>query len=171
MNFKRSESIGKIAENLVTKLFNGCGLQTTPVSFSDRKLWDIKVDIPQSWGMPTKPHFTTEVKHDVYEQRSGNLAVEVWNTKKNEPSGIKITQADLWTFVLSDSIWITRSGDLRTYIDAVPPKRIIENAGDGNAMVMLYESQEILQMIFHRLDGISKKEVVKVLKELCSKTY
>ena len=169
-HFKRDEAIGKIAENLVSRLMNGCGLETTPVSDVDRKYWDLRVDVPKEWLFKDN-HFTIEIKHDVYQARSGNIAIETWNSRKNEPAGIKMTKADLWAHVLSDSIWIARTGDLRNFIDYVKPIRIIEAAGDGNAFIYLYSSDEILESIFHRVDKMTVSDLKNKVKELCSVKY
>lgn len=169
-NFKRDAAIGQVAEKLVSLILDGCGFKTTPVSdIANRKLWDLEAEAPRDWYF-NQP-ITIEVKHDVYEAKSGNIAIETWNSKKNEPAGINVTQAVLWAHVLSDSIWVARVSDLRNYVTSIKPLKTIETAGDGNAFIYLYKSKEILEAIFHRIDKKTVGEVKNKLKELCSTKY
>lgn len=169
-NFKRDAAIGQVAEKLVSLILDGCGLKTTPVSdVANRKLWDLEFQAPRDWNLQ-KP-VTIEVKHDVYEAKSGNIAIETWNSRKNEAAGINVTQAVLWAHVLSDSIWIARVSDLRNYVTSIKPLKTVETAGDGNAFIYLYKSVEILEAIFHRIDKKTVREVKSKIKELCSTKY
>lgn len=169
-NFKRDAAIGQVAEKLISLILDECGFKTTPVSDkANRKLWDLEVEAPRDWNF--KNLIKIEVKHDVYEARSGNIAIETWNSRKNEPSGINVTQADLWAHVLSDSIWIARTADLRNYINAITPMKTVGAAGDGNALIFLYKSTDILDAIFHRIDKKTVGEVKGKIKELCSTAY
>lgn len=93
------------------------------------------------------PHFPAlkyECKYDVYAARSGNLAIETWNTKKNIPSGISATTADYWIHILSEKeIWVCPVTDLRSIINRVPPVRIVDG-GDNNSQMMLFRKEDIL---------------------------
>lgn len=168
--FKKDEAVGKVAEGLVTTLLSGCGLKTTPVSFENKSFWDITFESPTSWKLGIKD-INVEVKHDVYQQRSGNLAIEIWNCKSDKPSGLKISKAHLWTYVLSDSIWICNTQDLRMFTDSIPPKRLVSKAGDGNATIILYDSEEILNAVFHRIDNIQRTDILIKLHQLCQKAH
>lgn len=169
-NFKRDAAIGQVAEKLVSLILDGCGFKTSPVSdIANRKLWDLEAEAPRDLFI--NGVITIEVKHDVYESKSGNIAIETWNSKKNQPAGINVTQAILWAHVLSDSIWIARVSDLRNFVTSIKPLKTVETAGDGNAFIYLYKSEEILNAIFHRIDKKTVGEVKSKIQELCSTKY
>lgn len=97
--------------------------------------------------------FTLEVKYDLMEAKTGNVAVEHYNTKSGHPSGITATKADLWVYVFSTlESHVCRASSLRDYLRDVPPKRSV-NGGDGNAALALYERDAILDTVFVPLTG------------------
>lgn len=165
--FNESNAFGKLAESYVLKLLNGCGLQATPVDFVNRHGWDIQAIVPKDWGLADNL-LKIEVKYDKYHEKSGNIAIEVWNTRSNTPSGLSYTKSDLWVCLLHDSMWVARTAFLKTFVEGIKPRRVIENAGDGNARIYLYPDTEILS-IFHRIDKISNKEAYNKLRELCKR--
>ena len=168
-NFSQTLAVGKLAESYVLRLLNGCGLKAAPVAFAQRSFWDVQAEVPNWWGLEDNL-LKLEVKHDIYHARTGNIAIEVFNTVSNKPSGLTNTKADLWVCVLHDSMWIAKTEFLKTFVfDAgIKPKKIVDNAGDGNAMIYLYSDDEILS-IFHRVDNLISTEVLEKLKELCKK--
>lgn len=171
--FRSDLQTGKIAENAVMRLYNRCGLKTTPVNvFSgDRDYWDLESVAPKLWMLP-KNLLTTEVKYDVYAKKSRNLAIEVGNTTYQEtrPSGITKTKATLWAHIIDDTIWLCRSNDLRDFVKYVTPKREIKNAGDGNAHIYLYDVKELLKAIFKRLDDKTPAIAKEIIEKLCVKS-
>lgn len=101
----------------------------------------------------SKFNFTFEVKFDIYASRSGNIAIEYWNSKKCSPSGVTATKADFWVHVLSESeIWIIKVSDLRSFCDKVKPFRTIENGGDDNSCMFLYKKEDIFKAPFLKID-------------------
>jgi hypothetical protein len=167
--FDRDNAFGQLAESYVLKLLNGCGLKATPVDFDNRRFWDVQAVVPADWRMPDNL-VKLEVKYDKYHQKTHNIAIEIWNTSANRPSGLSSTKSDLWVCLLHDSMWVAKTAYLKAFIfDAgIPPKRVVENAGDGNARIYLYSDSEILS-IFHRIDNISSIQAFNKIKELCKR--
>lgn len=60
---------------------------------------------------------TIEVKTDKLANRTGNLAVER-SKKSGAPSGIAVSGADLWVYVLEDEMLMMGREALKTYIAA-----------------------------------------------------
>lgn len=143
---------GKWAEKLVCETFILVGfpshLETDKICLP---YWDIKAEY-------NSQYMTIEVKYDEYEHKSGNLAIEVYNTRLQQPSGIMRTRAFFWTHVLHDkSMWLTRTQTLRNYILNKPPVKIIISGGDNNATLYLYDSSILRSNVFTRVDTLSPK--------------
>lgn len=152
---------GNSAQQLVMQIFEKCNLQSQPVDPKgpDRSFWDITTT---GRGI----QFTTEVKYDEYEARSGNIAIETFNPRLGKPSGIGVTKAFFWAHVLVDGVvWITPVDRLRIFLEETAPKKIIGAGGDGNATLYLYENTVILPAIFTRIDEMTKRNLLKYLKE------
>lgn len=99
------------------------------------------------------PEFTIEVKEDLYSAKSGNVAIEYWNSKSNKPSGITITKANIWCHIIAGEPFIIKTKTLKDFIDKVKPKRMLTGVGDGNADIMLYDC-EVLKAVMVPLDNI-----------------
>ena len=157
--FVHDRIVGNSGEDRVVQLYRMCGWMCNKVDAADkdtRRYYDIETT--------TAPLvFTTEVKHDIYEARSGNIAIEIWNPKSNKPSGLSITRADFWCHVLQNSVWLTPVQDLRRFVDSVKPLRKIDKGGDGNATILLYKREIILPEIFVRIDDISSKQLRELI--------
>lgn len=171
--FRSDLETGKIAENAVMRLYNRCGLKTTPVSvFSgNRDFWDLESQVPRYWMLPNNL-LTTEVKFDVYAKKSGNIAIEIGNTtyKETRPSGITKTKATLWAHIIDDTIWLCRTSYLHDFVKFVSPKREIKDAGDGNAHIYLYDVKELLRAIFRRVDDKTPNKAREIIEKLCVKS-
>lgn len=109
--------------------------------------------------------YTAEVKYDFYESKSGNIAIEIFNPKLNKPSGLSVTEADLWVTVLADlQVWICKTNDLRQYISSNKFHKKIECGGDNNSTMLLYKSNKILPDVFKRIDCFNSEELVQCLR-------
>jgi hypothetical protein len=156
-HFLQRKIVGDNAEYLVNEMFLSCGFKSK-ISQEKTDKHDIVTKVSNNLS------FTTEVKYDEMEATTGNVAIEVYNTTLNKPSGIRATQAFFWIFVLADkSIWITTVASLREYINTHQPLRKIENCGDGNATILLYDSSVILPNIFVRIDKLDPKKIHKYI--------
>jgi hypothetical protein len=123
------------------------------------------------WFKLNNSRFTIEVKKDMYEARSGNLALEYFNPKSKTPSGISATKANLWAFVLSDgSVWIARTSDVKRHKDKGRGGqgfvRDLAVAGDNNASVILYRRDDLFDIAFFRIDNVTRNELVALLEIL-----
>ena len=137
MGIRNDLERGKSGENKVRALFEHGGC--TVVDNKERgKLSDH--DLLVSYE---DKEWTVEVKNDEYAAKSGNAAIEVWNTRSDKPSGLLATKAVWWCHI-TDGMYFIQVDKLRKLVDSIPPKRIVENAGDGNAKILLYPTNEIL---------------------------
>lgn len=151
-HFLRDLARGGKAETLVAHLFIRAGF----TSWADKKArseWDLKSN-------HNGKYITTEVKYDEYENKSGNIAIEVYNPHLGKPSGITATKAFFWAHVLSDGVvWLTLVSKLKEYLDNNEPGRIVDVGGDKNATLWLYPSQKILSSVFNRIDTMTAEEL------------
>lgn len=90
---------------------------------------------------------TIEIKNDLYAAKSGNVAIEYFNPKTNQPSGIDITTSDIWCHIIDDKIYVVKTSILKEFIKTEKPKRIVEKAGDGNANLKLYKIEHIMTIL------------------------
>lgn len=157
MSIQHDLLLGENAENRIIKLFNSIG-------YSSRKNTDKKTrSYYDIISKKEKKEFTTEVKCDIYANKSGNIAIETFNPKREKNSGINITKADLWVHI-TDQPYITSVKLLKKYIVEKTPLRIISCGGDNNATLYLYKADIILNDIFSPLPfNVSKKIGQKIL--------
>ncbi len=161
-----SMKVGRAGERLVLHLF-----QTANIDCVMSTGYNLDYDIQCTFA---KTKFTCEIKFDVKAQETGNLAIEVHNTKANKPSGLEATKSDIWIFVVKDGshhvIFAANTKHLKEYVAGTPPKRTIEFAGDNNARIHLYPVETILPTVFVRLDDAPDEEELKQrIKKLIKK--
>jgi len=104
--------------------------------------------------------FTVEVKYDEMQSKTGNIAIEIYNSKSGKPSGLTATKANLWCHVLKDSAWIASVETLKKFCEENTPFKSFNFVGDGNASILLYKTEDILK-IFERIDECSKQSLRK----------
>ena len=109
--------------------------------------------------------FTVEVKYDEMQAKTGNIAIEFYNSKLDRPSGLSATKADLWCHVLKDSTWITSVDKLKKLCEETTPFKSFNYAGDENASILLYKTEDVLE-IFERIDKCSKDELLQKINAL-----
>ena len=109
--------------------------------------------------------FTVEVKYDEMQAKTGNIAIEIYNPRSGKPSGLTATKATLWCHALQGAIWITSVEKLKKFCEDTPPFKSFNSVGDGNASILLYKTEDILE-IFERIDECPKEEVVKKIHSL-----
>ena len=102
--------------------------------------------------------FTVEVKYDEMQSQTGNIAIEFYNSKLDRPSGLSATKADLWCHVLKDSTWITSVDKLKKFCEETTPFKSFNYAGDENASILLYKTDDILE-IFERIDECKQESL------------
>ena len=155
--------IGHKGEQEVIALLNRCGIITEKEPDKEKRY---DHDLVCQLG---KKKFTCEVKFDSMACQTGNLAIEHWNSKKDSASGITVTKADLWVHLIRDgeniTVWATNTNTLREYLKTNAPFKKISKAGDSNAELDLYRTDEILS-IFERLDNVTDKEVITRIRKI-----
>jgi len=154
MGILKDMADGDEAEQKVILLLRDCGFTAIKnIDPKTRSFWDIEFG---DMG------HTIEVKNDRYALKSGNIAVEIFNPKSMKPSGLTITQADYWVFIVGEEIWLTKTETLRKFVNDEKPHRIIDAGGDKNATLTLYKKEHIFT-IFTRIDNIDIKETIGLL--------
>lgn len=161
VSWAKSKSAGDTAETLVIGLFQSLKTVVAERNLDRLVKWDVKVQYPTDT-------FLFEIKHDLYHARSGNLAIEFHNNKSGKPSGLEITDADIWIHVLPDPlvIWATSVANLKIFTKTTVPLKTITGAGDGNACLHIYQDSIILPAIFTRIDNLEPKKLKTCLKKL-----
>lgn len=156
-SFIRSKSLGDIAENSVSEILSKLGT----VSKNNDIGHDLKVE--------GDLNFTVEVKYDMYANKSGNIAVEYHNTKKDKPSGIRASLADFWVYYLNkDEIYLISLDKLKSYTETNTPYKNIIAGGDKNANIYLYKKSDIVKE-FINLAEISEEETRRIFQQYCCK--
>ena len=162
MAFRTDNLTGKTAEGCISAMLEAAGIPVTPnedaTKYSD---FDLEAVL-------NRRTFTLESKFDLYESRSGNIAIEFFNPKSGRPTGIDATKADLWVHVLTNPMtaWATNVASLRRYIREHDPARVVDCGGDANAAMLLYERKVIFKDIFIRLDDLSSASLRRTLLKL-----
>lgn len=153
---------GKRGEKLVASVLEFGGIECEINDSSTNIYYDISCKMGRK-------KFKVEVKSDYMAAKTGNLAIEYYNTKKDEESGLYITKAEIWAHCIKDgdnlTVWATNVKTLKQFIEDEKPERIIDNGGDNNASLLLYKDFHILE-IFRQLDNLEEKQIKKVMKEL-----
>lgn len=145
MGILKDLDVGQNAEERIRNILKTMGFECTDNSEREKMSdYDIRV---------VSPEFTIEVKEDLYSAKSGNVAIEYWNSKSNKPSGITITKANIWCHIIAGEPFIIKTKTLKDFIDKVKPKRMLTGVGDGNADIMLYDC-EVLKAVMVPLDNI-----------------
>jgi len=157
---RKDLAIGKIGEeNFIKILKKGKVKAKSNEKKENRSFYDIKAEIDGK-------DFTVEVKNDLYAAKSGNIAIEVYNPHSGKKSGLSITKSDLWVHIVDNEYWVAKTKDLKSFVSKTPPFKTFDNAGDGNANILLYKVETILPEIFHRTDNLSAKNIKKLISEL-----
>lgn len=149
---------GNKGEQLVVSLIiklGGNAIQ--PEKFS--KFHDLEIELDNK-------KFTGEVKYDLMGHRTGNIALEFWNSKQDAPSGITATKADVWFHIFEEKIWAAQTLALRMYIQNNKPDKTIFSGGDKNANLYIYKANTILSSAFICLDKLTDKQIIKCLSSM-----
>ena len=112
-------------------------------------------------------NFTAEAKNDVYSNLSGNMAIEVWNSKKDKASGITNSISDVWIHAVynPDRILMFSTDWLREYIYTINPLKTIKSGGDKNSNMLIFKVAQ-LEIISTDLLKITKKECYEFIKNV-----
>lgn len=154
MGFKASLSLGNHGEKLVLETLESFGFIVEKSSIKEIDIYFEYMD----------KKFSGECKWDLYSAKSGNFAIETFNTKLCKPSGVMSTIADFWFHIdSSKKIYFCRVSSLKDFINKVKPKREITSGGDNNANLMLYSIEIICEQC---LIELTKSNLEKEIKNL-----
>lgn len=163
MGFVGDNIRGKRGENLVINILQSADIEC---KINDDKKTNLYYDIESKIG---NKKFKIEVKSDYMAQKTGNLAIEYHNSKKDAKSGIEATQADIWTHCVQDmdnlTVWMTHVEKLKHFINTEIPLKIINKGGDGNAELLIYQEFHILS-IFERMDNLEANDIKKTIRRV-----
>ena len=149
-------SAGDAGEKLVRDIFERAGYATRK---AEEKIGhDFLVD----------ENFRVEVKNDLMSGKTGNIAIEYRNSRKDSPSGIEATKADYWVHIVyvagEQQVLLTRTSSLLKFTKEVKPKKTIASGGDGNADLYIYSITDIVGSLFVRIDNNANlKEIISEL--------
>lgn len=155
---------GEAGEGYVEDLLSSAGIsfEKSQGRFSE---WDYKI-------IAQERDICLEVKYDLLEARTGNIAIEYHNNRVNKPSGILATSSDIWVVVLGNppSAWMANTQDVLEYFENGSHLKDIKG-GDGGyaASLRLFKSAEILK-IFQPME-VSPWELFSNLLFLAEKSY
>jgi hypothetical protein len=167
LKFAKDLRAGRRGEDSLLEILAGAGLEAGRNPARGRKGragYDVWAELPGGRRL-------FEVKHDLWEARSGNVAVEYANPRAGRPSGIAATEADAWVFVLADgSAWACRVRDLRRHHGkgrgGAGFVRDLAVCGDDNSSSYLYRRKELFGILFFELTGLEPDELVALLEVL-----
>lgn len=143
MSFVRDLKAGKTAEKQVIGLFENNGIPCQPVPKHLRCYYDFTISFRHK-------DFQVEVKCDFLAIKSGNICIEIGNSKTGRDTGITVTKSHLWAHVLGDKIWLASTFDLKKYVElcAFGYLKKVDKAGDGNAQCLIFKQDLILPLLF-----------------------
>lgn len=144
--------VGRQGELLVIDLFITNGLECYS-NKETKKLsyYDLEVVVDE------KTLFL-EIKNDRRALDTGNLAIEMKNVLRDVPSGLTITTADIWVVILGTDIYMTKTDDLRKFVEDNKPKKTHRS----NVLVYIYPKELILP-IFNKVNSDNLIEVVRCI--------
>lgn len=162
MGFVGDNMRGKVGERKVIAVLEGADIEC---EMNSDKATNLYHDIACHIG---EKEFHVEVKTDYMAQKTGNIAIEYYNSNKDATSGIFATEADIWAHCLKDgdnmTVWITPVEKLKNFVNTETPYKIIERGGDGNAELLIYREHHILD-IFTRIDNLMEKDIQKAIRK------
>lgn len=156
--------IGNKGESLTRQLFEKHNYIVEPVDKKNRDFYDMTLS---KRGRSR----TIEVKFDVKSRFTGNLAIEFYNTKQDKDSGLNISKADFFVYVVPirtitgnivDEIWIANTTDLRNFTTTVTG-RFVSGAGDNNAYIGLYPKEKLLGPVFKCISYLKVEHIDRII--------
>jgi hypothetical protein len=158
-DFRSDKKIGDIAENAVIDIFNKIG--RCAKAEKGEIGYDIELFLPYENDWIAR---LIEVKYDVMSARTGNVAIEFMNSSMNKASGVLATQSHYWCYAFPDGeIWICSISRFREFLNNSIPLKILHDVGDGNASILLYKKDVLLEACMYKITGLTPKELSELL--------
>lgn len=133
---------GRKGEALVIELFIANGLECySNKETKQLSYYDLEVVVD-------KKTLLLEIKNDRRALETGNLAIEIKNVLRNQPSGLTITKADIWVVIIGMDIYMTKTQNLKHFIKTNKPKKTHKS----NVLIYIYPKEDILP-IFHKVNS------------------
>jgi hypothetical protein len=160
----KSLAIGNRGEEFAMSVLKGGDMEAVKNEDKEtREYWDLLCKVGRT-------KFSCEVKYDVMAQKTGNIAIEFYNSKSCKDSGIAVTKSDIWVHILMDdqnmTMWIASVKEFRKFIKNNKPFRTVNNVGDNNACLHLYKEDTLLDVVFHRAETLSEDKLKKLVRKL-----
>jgi len=129
------------------------------IKLNNDKYFDVSCDYKGSY-------YTFEIKYDLMASKTGNIAIEFYNPKTCEDSGIATTKADFWITVLNNpqQIYLSPVKFLKNFLDNTKPCRIITVGGDKNSSMYLFKKDRILDVCMFKIN--SSDDLIKFIEDL-----
>ncbi len=164
MGIHRSFIIGNDGEAFITSLFLSADIECEKHTDKETRH---EHDLTCKIG---KKKFKCEIKYDLMAEKTSNLAIETHNCKKDTPSGIEATKADIWGVVLRDGenkvAYLASVKRLKEFCNSAIPLKKIVAGGDKNANLLIFKCDQILPEVFHRMETLNKEDLHKLVKKL-----
>jgi hypothetical protein len=152
---KKSLNIGHKAEQEVVTFFEELGFSSEFNKSEKLSDYDIKIE-------KDGHTFLLEVKDDRMSKRTGNVAIEFYNSKSCIESGISATKADLWVHKIKGEFYIISVSKLKDYVLNTEPKKIVFGGGDDNSDMYLYSIGDFLDETV-KLDDLRSVDCIRKL--------
>lgn len=149
---------GKAGENKVIALLTDHNINAK-LNDTDNKYYDLSFTL-------RRKKIKVEVKNDKMANVTGNIAIEIHNTRSDTPSGLSLTKAHIWAHILNEEVWFANTSSLKDYTESVELLKRVERGGDNNARLLIYPKESILQEVFLRVDNLSDSELAPALMDL-----
>jgi Holliday junction resolvase len=128
----KSLIIGDEAELEVIEYLNSIGFATSKnTDTKTRQFYDIEATYDNK-------SITLEIKHDKMAAKTGNVAIEYYNSKQCKPSGIYVTKAKWWVHKIDGVMWICEVEKLINFTKTEKADKMIVGGGDKNADLFIY---------------------------------
>ncbi len=151
MGYLKDLDTGKQGERLARQLLSNLGYKTED---GDGRHVD--------FYLLGNSKLSCECKYDLYANKSHRFAIEIKNSKTNTDSGITSTKCDLWFHVLShNEIYVAKIPMFKKQINKIIPFKVIDFAGDGNAKILLFNKDQLIESCFLKLTHSSIKQIIK----------
>ena len=138
MKFVQSKQVGSAGEIYVKTTFEQAGIHCELIE-GRNSYYDMACNFD---GLI----FYVEVKNDRKAHYTNNIALELYNTRSGQPSGLSITRADIWAHIVTNSIYLMGVPKMKKLLSQVKPAKIIEG-GNNNSLIYLYD-KSILHSFF-----------------------
>lgn len=152
--FLKSLNLAKETEDYVIKKILDKGVVC---SRGDGKSVDIYIYLSKT--------IKCEIKHDIMAEKTGNIAIEFFNSKINKPSGITSSECDIWFHVIGrlKEVCFTSVELLRKFCRENDPDKIVYRGGDNNSDMMLYKKEKLDSLLI-KLDDV--EDITKCLMSM-----